>query len=127
MSPEQREEKARFRQEVRARISLIATERGLPKAETAKVMGRLATRDVIDFICSPSHRRQLAALRRPERACSGWSVIGRTRRTCSSSTGRRASQPRPHDDAIRAAPLRAGRPVHASSLICCCGYLWKTG
>jgi hypothetical protein len=50
MSPEQREEKARFRQEVRARISLIATERGLPKAETAKVMGRLATRDVIDFI-----------------------------------------------------------------------------
>jgi|GraSoi2013_100cm_1033763.scaffolds.fasta_scaffold32425_2 hypothetical protein len=46
----QKEERARFRQEVRVRISLIATERGLPESETAKVMSYLRTRDVIAFI-----------------------------------------------------------------------------
>ena len=34
---------------IRARISLIATERGLPESETKKAMGRLATRDVVHF------------------------------------------------------------------------------
>jgi hypothetical protein len=43
------EEGARFRQEVRSRIALIAAERSLPKSETAKVMGRLNTRDVVVF------------------------------------------------------------------------------
>jgi hypothetical protein len=33
------EERARFTQEVRSRIALIAAERSLPKSETAKVMG----------------------------------------------------------------------------------------
>jgi hypothetical protein len=43
------EERARFRQEVRSRIALIAAERSLPKSETAEVMGRLNTRDVVVF------------------------------------------------------------------------------
>jgi hypothetical protein len=47
---QKKEEKTKFRQQVRARISLIATERDLPKAETAKVMSYLRTRDVIAFI-----------------------------------------------------------------------------
>jgi hypothetical protein len=50
MNPEQKEQRARFRQEVRARITLIASERGLPKSEIAKVMSYLRTRDVIAFL-----------------------------------------------------------------------------
>jgi len=44
-----KEERARVRNAIRARISLIATERGLPKSETKKAMGRLLTRDVMRF------------------------------------------------------------------------------
>jgi hypothetical protein len=54
MNPAQREERARFNQAIRARIALIATERGLPKSETAKVMGRLKLNDLVCF--SDRHR-----------------------------------------------------------------------
>jgi hypothetical protein len=53
----QKEERARTRQEIRNRISLIATERRLPRSETAKVMSYLRTRDVIAFIV----RHQISA------------------------------------------------------------------
>jgi hypothetical protein len=56
------EERARFRQEVRSRIALIAAERSLPKSETAKVMGRLNTRDVVVCGAAP-HQPRLADLR----------------------------------------------------------------
>jgi hypothetical protein len=49
MIPAQREERARFKQAIRARIALISTERGLPKSETAKVMGRLKLYDLLCF------------------------------------------------------------------------------
>jgi hypothetical protein len=45
----QKEERAKFRQEIRRRIALIATERGLPKSETAQVMGRLKHYDLLCF------------------------------------------------------------------------------
>jgi hypothetical protein len=44
MNPEQKEERARFRQEARARITLIATERGLPKSENRKSVPRFSLR-----------------------------------------------------------------------------------
>jgi hypothetical protein len=50
MASERLVKRARFKQEVRARISLIAAERGMPPAETAKVMSYLHTGDVIAFI-----------------------------------------------------------------------------
>jgi hypothetical protein len=50
MTEAQKEKRAQFKRELRARISLIAAERGMPPAETAKLMSYLYTRDVIAFI-----------------------------------------------------------------------------
>jgi len=41
--------RAEFNQAVRGRIALIAAERGLPKSEIAKVMGRLKHYDLFCF------------------------------------------------------------------------------
>jgi hypothetical protein len=49
MNAAEKQERARLHNAIRARISLIATERGLPKSETKKAMGRLLTRDVMRF------------------------------------------------------------------------------
>ncbi len=49
MNAAQKEERTKFRQEIRHRIGLIATECGLPKSETAQVMGRLKHYDLLCF------------------------------------------------------------------------------
>jgi hypothetical protein len=49
MNPDEREYRAKFNQAIRTRIALIAAERGLPKSETAKVMGRLKHYDLLCF------------------------------------------------------------------------------
>lgn len=54
MNPAQREERAKFKQAIRNRITLIAGERGLPESETARVMGRLKHYDLLCF--SQRHR-----------------------------------------------------------------------
>jgi hypothetical protein len=49
MNAADKEERARFHNAIRARIALIAAERGLPESEFKKAMGRLVTRDVLQF------------------------------------------------------------------------------
>ncbi|MCK1337302.1 hypothetical protein IVB38_15005 [Bradyrhizobium sp. 38] len=43
MNADQREERAKFKQEMRRRIDLIAVDYGVPESEVAKVRGRLST------------------------------------------------------------------------------------
>jgi hypothetical protein len=50
MNPVQREERRAFNKAVRARIRLIATERGLPKDEVKRVLGRLKHYDLMLFM-----------------------------------------------------------------------------
>jgi hypothetical protein len=44
-----KKKRAIFHQAIRSRIALIAAERGLPKSETAKMMGRLKLETLICF------------------------------------------------------------------------------
>jgi hypothetical protein len=57
MNAADKEERARVHNAIRARISLIATERGLPKSETSKVLSRLKHYDVMRF--AEKHRVNL--------------------------------------------------------------------
>jgi len=54
MNAADKEERAKVRKAIRARIALIATERGLPKSETSRVRGRLKHYDLYCF--SQKHR-----------------------------------------------------------------------
>ncbi|CCE06463.1 hypothetical protein BRAS3843_1730032 [Bradyrhizobium sp. STM 3843] len=49
MHPKQKAERAEFKRELRARIQLLAAERGLPESETKPVLSRLRTYEVIKF------------------------------------------------------------------------------
>jgi hypothetical protein len=57
MNETDKKERAEFNQAVRGRIALIAAERGLPKSEIAKVMGRLKHYDLLCF--AQKHRISL--------------------------------------------------------------------
>jgi hypothetical protein len=76
---------------IRARIALIATERGLPESEIKKAMGRLLTRDVLRF--ARKHRVNMDWL-----ICGDLKGLLETARGCPS----RPQQPTiPEDESFR--------------------------
>jgi hypothetical protein len=65
MNAANKEARAVCHRAIRARIALIADERGLPKSETKKGVGASETRRFAMLRSTPPHQRRLADLRRP--------------------------------------------------------------